>query len=94
MKSLKMIVAALIVGSMSFSAMAATLLTKEDLDKDPGKYEKLGTVTSTAQATDPMDLKEELSKLADEKGGQYYVVLAAREHGKFSAVAEVYKDKK
>lgn len=94
MKSLKMIVAALIVGSVSFSTMAATLLTKDELDKNPGKYEKVGTVTSTAQATDPMDLKGELSKLADEKGGQYYVILAAREHGKFSAVADVYKDKK
>lgn len=59
-----------------------------------GKYEKIGMVTSTSQATDPMDLKDELSKLADEKGGKYYVVLAAREHGKFSGVAEVYKDKK
>ncbi|CAI0812204.1 Multiple stress resistance protein BhsA precursor [Serratia fonticola] len=93
MKSLKMIVAALIVGSVSFGSMAATLLTKDELDKNPGKYEKIGTVSSTAQATDPMDLKDELSKLADEKGGQYYVVLAAREHGKFSAVADVYKDK-
>ncbi|MHA7848980.1 YdgH/BhsA/McbA-like domain containing protein [Serratia sp. D1N4] len=94
MKSLKMTVAALVVGLASFSTMAATLLTQEDLDKAPGKYEKIGMITSTAQATDPMDLKEELSKLADEKGGKYYVVVAAREHGRFSAAAEVYKDKK
>ena len=61
MKSLKMIVAALVVGSVSFSTLAATLLTKEDLDKNPGKYEKIGTVTTTAQTTSPMDAKEELS---------------------------------
>ncbi|MBH1931632.1 DUF1471 domain-containing protein [Serratia rubidaea] len=93
MKSLKMIVAALVVGSVSFSTMAATLLTKEDLDKNPGKYEKIGTVSTTAETTSPMDAKEKLSKLADEKGGQYYVVIAGREHGKFSAIADVYKDK-
>lgn len=93
MKSLKMIIAALVVGSVSFSALAATLLTKEDLDKNPGKYEKIGTVTTTAETTSPMDAKEELSKKADEKGGQYYVIISGREHGKFSATAEVYKDK-
>jgi len=93
MKSLKMIIAALVVGSVSFSSLAATLLTKEELDKNPGKYEKIGTVTTTAQTTSPMDAKEELSKKADEKGGQYYVIISGREHGKFSATAEVYKDK-
>lgn len=43
MKSLKMIIAATVLGSVSFGSMAATLLTKEDLDKNPGKYEKIGT---------------------------------------------------
>ncbi|HHC2437390.1 TPA: DUF1471 domain-containing protein, partial [Klebsiella pneumoniae] len=34
----------------------------------------------------------QLSKLADEKGGKYYVITAAREHGpNFEATAEVYK---
>lgn len=93
MKSLKMIIAALVVGSVSFSSLAATLLTKEDLDKNPGKYEKIGSITTTAETTSPMDAKEELSKKADEKGGQYYVIISGREHGKFSATAEVYKDK-
>lgn len=91
MKSLKMIIAALVVGSVSFSTLAATLLTKEDLDKNPGKYEKVGTVTTTAQTTSPMDAKEELSKLADEKGGKYYVVIAAQEKKKITATAEVFK---
>ena len=77
MKSLKMIIAATVLGSVSFGSMAATLLTKEDLDKNPGKYEKIGTVTTTAQTTSPMDAKDELSKLADEKGGQYYVIWQA-----------------
>lgn len=93
MKSLKKIIIALVVGSLSFGSMAASLLTKEDLDKNPVKYQKIGTVSTTAQTTSPMDAREELSKLADEKGGQYFVILAGREHGRFSAIAEVYKDK-
>jgi hypothetical protein len=92
MKSLKMVVVALVVGSMSFSTMAATLLTKEDLAKDPTKYERLGTVSVTGEDA-PMDTKEALSKKADEEGAQYYVIIAGREHGKFSATAEIYKDK-
>lgn len=38
-----------------------------------------------------MDVKEELSKLADEKGGKYYVITAEREKKKFDATADVYK---
>lgn len=93
MKPLKIIFIALVMGSVSFGAMAASLLTKIDLDKNRDKYEKIGTVSTTAQTTSPMDATEELSKLADEKGGQYFVILAGREHGRFSAIAEVYKDK-
>ncbi|MDW5501780.1 YdgH/BhsA/McbA-like domain containing protein [Pseudomonas lundensis] len=93
MKSLKMIIAALVVGSVSFSTMAATLLTKEDIAKNPEKYTKIDTIHTTGE-TAPMDVKAALSKQADEKGGQYYVIIAGREHGKFSATADVYKDKK
>ena len=38
-----------------------------------------------------MNAKKVLSQLADEKGGKYYLVIAGREHGKFSATADVYK---
>ena len=47
MKSLKMIIAALVVGSVSFSTMAATLLTKEDVAKNPEKYTKIDTIHTT-----------------------------------------------
>ncbi|HBV40287.1 MAG TPA: hypothetical protein DEF05_11540, partial [Erwinia sp.] len=45
----------------------------------------------TAETTSPMDAKAVLSKRADEKGGKYYMIIAGREHGKFSATADVYK---
>ncbi|MFO4007967.1 DUF1471 domain-containing protein, partial [Enterobacter hormaechei] len=47
---------------------------------------------SGGQISSPSDLHQKLSKLADEKGGKYYVIIAAREHGpNFQAVAEVFK---
>jgi len=79
--------ATVLAGVISFGALAAQEISKEEATK----YEKVGTVTTTAETTSPMDAKEELSKLADEKGGKYFVVIAGREHGKVSAIAEVYK---
>lgn len=89
MKVFKTIAISLLVGSVSFTAMAAKEVTKEEVKTM--NLEKIGTVTTTAEATSPMDAKKDLSKKADEKGGKYYLVIAGREHGKFSAVADVYK---
>lgn len=72
-----------------FSALAAKEVMKEDVQKM--NLQKIGTVNTTAETTSPMDAKRELSKMADEKGGRYYMIIAGREHGRFSGVAEVYK---
>ncbi len=59
------------------------------------KLEYLGNISlsSTNESiTSPSDLQGALSKLADKKGGKYYHIIAARQHGpNFDAVAEVYK---
>ncbi|MCZ4059951.1 DUF1471 domain-containing protein [Pantoea sp. LMR881] len=89
MKVLKWVVASVMMGAVSFSALAAKEVTKEDVQKM--NLEKIGTVNTTAETTSPMDAKRELSKMADEKGGRYFLVIAGREHGKFSATADVYK---
>ncbi|KOC91104.1 YdgH/BhsA/McbA-like domain containing protein [Winslowiella iniecta] len=89
MNVLKTIAATLVVGSVSFGALAAEEVTKEQVEQM--KLEKIGTVTTTAETTSPMDAKEVLSKEADKKGGKYFLVIAGREHGKISATAEVYK---
>ena len=89
MKVFKWVVASMMMGAISFSAMAAKEVTKEEVKTM--NLQKIGTVNTTAETTSPMDAKKELSKLADEKGGKYYLVIAGREHGKFSATAEVYK---
>ncbi|WP_130832345.1 YdgH/BhsA/McbA-like domain containing protein [[Erwinia] mediterraneensis] len=84
----KRVIASLLC-AVSFSALAAQEVTKEDVQKM--NLEKIGSVNTTAETTSPMDAKQELSKLADEKGGRYFLVIAGREHGRFSATADVYK---
>ncbi|RWR02430.1 hypothetical protein ED28_08595 [[Pantoea] beijingensis] len=90
MNVLKTVAATLVVGSVSFGALAAEEVTKEQVDTM--KLEKVATVTTTAETTSPMDAKQKLSQLADEKGGKYFLVIAGREHGRISATADVYKD--
>lgn len=64
MNLLKNLTIALVVSGISFGAMAAEEITKDEA----AKYEKIGTISSSGEATSPMDVKQELSKLADEKG--------------------------
>ncbi|MFD1800811.1 DUF1471 domain-containing protein [Mixta tenebrionis] len=89
MNLMKTVVVTCLLGGLSFSVLAAKEVTKEEAQKM--NLEKIGTVNTTAETTSPMDAKRELSKMADEKGGQYYVIVAGREHGRFSATADVYK---
>lgn len=89
MKMTKYTVSVLMAGILSFSAVAAEEVTQAQVDSQ--QLVSLGTVSTTAETTSPMDAKKELSRLADEKGGKYFKVIAGREHGRISAVAEVYK---
>ncbi|GAA0483050.1 MULTISPECIES: DUF1471 domain-containing protein [Tatumella] len=89
MKMTKYTVSVLMAGILSFSAVAAEEVTQAQADSQ--QLVSLGTVSTTAETTSPMDAKKELSRLADEKGGKYFKVIAGREHGRISAVAEVYK---
>ena len=77
----------------SFGASAADMISKDEAHHFTLEY--LGNVSvgaSGGQISSPSDLHQKLSKLADEKGGKYYVIIAAREHGpNFQAVAEVFK---
>ncbi|MBK0096141.1 DUF1471 domain-containing protein [Erwinia sp. S63] len=88
MNNFKMIaMLAAVFMSMSFSVMAA-----QEISKDEAKnYTEVGTVSTSGTFTDPKDAKDELSKLADEKGGKYYVITSARVEGKVQGTATVYK---
>lgn len=85
---MKKVIVALALSAVAFGASAAQLITKEEV-----KHFKLTKVgPSGGEFSSPSDLHDQLSKLADEKGGKYYVITAAREHGpNFEATAEVYK---
>ncbi|KGD79517.1 MULTISPECIES: DUF1471 domain-containing protein [Tatumella] len=89
MKFIKYTITALVAGVFSFSAFAAEEVTQKQVDEM--KLESLGTISTTNHATSPMDAHKILSSEADKKGGRYFRVIAGREHGRISAVAEVYK---
>ncbi|KFC06143.1 putative exported protein [Trabulsiella guamensis ATCC 49490] len=92
MKKLSFAVIPLFISAFSFSALAAEQVSNAEVDHF--KLVKIATITvSQTQGviSSPMDLHDELSKRADEKGGMYYRVVAATEHGpNFEAVADVY----
>ncbi len=89
MKNLTLFAMTLSAIVTSVNALAAQEITaQEAVDKG---YKKIATVHTTAKATSPMDAKAILSQRADEKGWNYYVIIAGREHGRFSATAEVYE---
>lgn len=89
MKIASGIVAALVMGSVSFGAFAAKEIQKDEVAKM--HLTKIGSVT-TSRTTSPMDAKKDLSKKADEKGGKYFVVIAGEKNEKnVHANADVYK---
>ncbi|MEG3127529.1 DUF1471 domain-containing protein [Pantoea cypripedii] len=88
----KLILSALLLGA-SVPVLAANNISAQEAEHF--KLESLGniSVSDTGGAvSSPMDLHQRLSEMADAKGGKYYVVEAARQHGNnFDAVAQVYK---
>ena len=83
---MKKVIVALALSAVAFGASAAQLITKEEVKHF--KLTKVGPISvgpSGGEFSSPSDLH-------DEKGGKYYVITAAREHGpNFEATAEVYK---
>lgn len=92
MKIAKGVLVALTLGAVSFSALSAELLTKEAYNDHKDQYVKVGTITTSGELS-PSDAKAELSKKADELGGQFYVVTSADTENKIHGTADVYKKK-
>ena len=89
MMSMKKIAIGLVAAGISFSSLAAELITPQEA-KDKN-YTLIGTVTSKNEATSPSDLEDALSKKADKIGGKYYVIVSGKEIGRFVGTAKVYK---
>lgn len=90
MKMFKTLVIAVAAGCFSLSALAATEITKEQAKEN--NYEKIGVVSVAKKDTaSPSDIQAALSKLADEKGGKYFVIIAEGGDNEIQASADVYK---
>ncbi|WP_413715600.1 DUF1471 domain-containing protein [Serratia ureilytica] len=87
--------AILVVSLMStFSAFSAEQVSQEQVEHF--KLVKAGTVQVSQSAGDissPSDLNARLSALTDEKGAQYYRVIAAGKRGNnVMGIADIYKN--
>ncbi|MFP2239781.1 YdgH/BhsA/McbA-like domain containing protein [Pseudescherichia vulneris] len=91
MKMIKRLALMVVASTFATAAMSATLITKEELKQHP-EYVRVGVVSTSAELS-PSEAKEALSKLADEKGGKYFLVTSGNTSNKISATAIVYKDK-
>ncbi|MBK5144708.1 DUF1471 domain-containing protein [Budviciaceae bacterium BWR-B9] len=90
MKVFKSLIITLVASCFSLSAFAATEITQEQAKAN--NYEKIGVVDVTKKVTQsPSDISEALSKLADEKGGKYFVIIAEGGNNEIHASADVYK---
>lgn len=89
MISMKKMAIGVVLAGISFSSLAAKLITPQEA-KDKN-YELIGTVTSKNEATSPSDLEAALAKKADKLGGKYYVIVSGKEIGRFVGTAKVYK---
>lgn len=89
MKIVNGIVASLVTVLLSFGAFAADEIQKEDVAKM--NLTKVGDIAASA-GSEPVSVKEELSKKADEAGGKYYVITSdMKKSGHTHVTAEVFK---
>ncbi|MDR0806424.1 MAG: DUF1471 domain-containing protein [Enterobacteriaceae bacterium] len=86
----KTLVIASAVSCLSFSALSATVITQEQATAN--NYEKIGVVNIATKGTgSEADIIKKLSKLADEKGGKYFVIVTEKAGNQVEALADVYK---
>ncbi len=67
------ILAAAIITTASFSALAATQITATQADS--GNYQPLGVVTISQMSGAPGSIKEQLNDQAAEKGASHYRII-------------------
>ncbi|MDA5498326.1 DUF1471 family periplasmic protein YahO [Yersinia aleksiciae] len=89
---MKKVILGLFAGALTFSTVAAELMPKLDFEKVKDNYVKVGSITTSGEISQS-DAKAELSKKADEKGGDIYVLTSANTNNKIHGTADVYKKK-
>ena len=92
---MKKLMFALVLSSsfLALNAYSSQSISKDEVDHF--KLKKIGEVSvieNGGTVSSPSDLHKALSEKVDAKGGRYYQIIAAREHGpNFEAVAIAYK---
>lgn len=81
-----------LLGLMTFSTFSAELMSKVEFEKVKKDYVEVGKISVSGKVAQS-DAKKELSKKADEKGGDIYVLTSANTSNKISGTAIVYKKK-
>ncbi|CAM3607202.1 DUF1471 domain-containing protein [Rahnella bruchi] len=92
MKKISVVVAVALTGLISFSAFSAQMMKKTEFKKVESQYTKLGSV-STSNKTSQSGAIEDLSKQADKKGGDVFVLTSGNTNNKIHGTADVYKKK-
>ena len=85
MKNVKMTLAALVLATVSFSSMAATLV-----DSAPANQQKIGVISATS-SSDLSSLQRELNAKATEAGASSYRIIGASGDNYLHGTAELYK---
>ncbi len=85
MKTVKMILTALIFSTVSLSCLAATETTM------PHGLTRIGRVTDSSGAGTLSDLQSNLAAKADAAGARYYRIIAAGGNNSYSGAADIYK---
>ncbi|WP_114196127.1 DUF1471 family periplasmic protein YahO [Edaphovirga cremea] len=89
---MKKILVGLFLSTFTFSAFTAELMPKADFEKVKDQYVNVGSISTSGEVSQS-DAKAELSKKADEKGGDIFVLTSAHTENKIHGTAEVYKKK-
>ncbi|WP_338557227.1 DUF1471 family periplasmic protein YahO [Erwinia sp. E_sp_B04_7] len=89
---MKKILLAIVACTFASSVFSAEMMQKRDFEKVQDQYVKVGNI-STSGETSAADAKAELSKMADEKGGDIFVLTSGNTNNKMHGTADVYKKK-
>lgn len=92
MKKHHALLAVALTAFISSGAFSAELLRKVDFEKVSSQYTKIGSVT-TSNKTSQSGAIEDLSKKADKKGGDVFVLTSGNTNNKIHGTADVYKKK-
>lgn len=86
MKNVKMTLAALVLTTMTFSSMAATLV-----DSAPANQQKIGVISECLSSNNLSGLQRALSASAIDAGASSYRIIGASGNNRLCGTAEIYQ---